>query len=530
MSQVSKFAFSLVCSCSDNKNINIEYWAFKKVGTNILKQGSGREELFHQMAVNGGVWYCIDGGFSFYPIMWQALKNGDTIESTIPHSTPLQCIISNENYRFKLRDISRKLPPGLSLYDLYDYYGIQDLPFSCSCSTLKASQCMGIINNVECMAALLFEMSKLHLSKLTLGADSYTAWKNTYTDRAFRAFFPELEKDCRKWLRNAYWGGKCFINPYYQGHDINAKGYYLDRKGLYAWISQNRPLPYGIPYHGQGKAKPNKLYPIYIQHIRCYYVLLDDSVPVMDNEIIHPIHRFIEKGDLYLTQCELKWFLKYYKVFDLEYVDYYAFKAKKDIFDIYYDKIENNVKFPYVYKKGLKNILLSKFAQKSDIINNIPKLSDDDTIVYDKEEVIGNSNYYLPISVFINSYGRCIIYEAIRQCGGIGKKSIFAYTDTDSVHIICDKIPKFFDKKYWDIKGEFDFSYFESPKTYIERGDNKDNIRICGLPIGRTETLKPEDFAECVRPRKVKIKGVGGVYYKEIPVKHSISKNDDLPK
>lgn len=515
MAKINKYVYAIICQ-RFNENVEVCYWCFRKIGDSEIVEGQGRENLVNEMVSRCGLWYSIGGDFVFYPIIWEGLKRGYEVNTIMPENTPLQVTFKTPYGEFKIRDLQRKLPPQLNLYDIYEYYNITYVEPTAFSNDLKAEEIKSVLLFLDIIYRLLSNLCEYGLTKLTLGSDAYCKWKDTFSQKDFRSKFPQISGDKNDFLRKSYWGGKCFINPHYKSIDIIGNGYYLDRKRLYSNIAISRALPYGFPIYGKGRAKATKSYPIYIQHIRCYYTLKKGCPPIMDNEAEFPLHSFLDKRDLYFTQSELPYFFKFYNVFDVDFIDYIQFKASNKIFSSYFQQVDNDFKLPSMYKKGLKNILISKFAQKQEIINNVPYLNKNNIISLREQPIKNSLKYYLPLSIFINSYGRCVMYDIITRCGGLNKNSIFLYCDTDSAHILSDTIPSFFDVKLWSVKGHFNRAYFECQKTYIERGDNKESIKICGVPFYDFGIISKEDFPP-IPKRKYVIKGIGGIYYSDKP-------------
>lgn len=521
-----KYFVDFICSETTDE-VDISYWVIKPIRTSELIQGKGRNELYMYMKNHKGDYYVLDGAFFFTPLLYEALSDNEvSVQSKIPNGNFIEIVVSDDEDRiFSVRNIWSLVPQNLGADDIFEMFGFdyrETVGFS---NSVTCTQCIDLINEVLVFSALYKKLEDSGLRRLTLGSNSYYKFQKSYKSDEFATLFPHLDNDTFNSLRLAYRGGKCILNPWFKGYDIRRQGYNLDRKSLYPTIAQNRALPVKLPRYRKGRANPSKTYPLYIQHIRCYYFLKDDCCPVANNDTDRDKQGFalFHFQDLYFTQAELPYFFKNYEVFNLEYVEAWEFQTRKGIFDEYFNDIDN-MELPRSFRKGLKNTLLSKFAQKKNVKNYCPYLDKSEKICYNIVEEDTGIDYYIPISIFINSYGRCVIYDIIEKCGGLSEESIFAYCDTDSAHIICQDIPYFFNENLWTCKNSFTHAYFEKPKTYMERDSDYTDIHIVGVPLHQSDVLTANDFYFSMFEKKRKDAKKGGISFVPQKIEHKVRK------
>ena len=104
-------------------------------------------------------------------------------------------------------------------------------------------------------------------------------------------------------------------------------------------------LPFGKPIYFTGEYKENKMYPLYIQTIRCKFKIKKDKIPtiqIKEKNLFFQSNEYIEdsKGEAFvltLTSIDLEMFFKHYDVEELEYIDGFMFRGIRGLFDKYID-------------------------------------------------------------------------------------------------------------------------------------------------------------------------------------------------
>lgn len=334
------------------------------------------------------------------------------------------------------------------------------------------------------------------LDKMTAGSNALSEYHRIIGEKKFKRLFPNIGYDRHMDMKPAYRGGYTYANPAFQGRDIGC-GIVLDVNSLYPWVMYECILPYGEPLFFSGRYEPDKVYPLYIQRIRCQFELKEGFLPTIQlkNSSMFVATEYLTSSNeedvvLTLTNIDLDLFLEHYDVYNLEYLCGYKFKGQVGMFKEYIDhwssvkinsKKEGNHAM-YIIAKLMLNSLYGKFATSPDVASKIPTYVDGaikyqlpkETFItpwgtestrtkYDRREPI-----YIPVGIFVTSHAR---NKTIRSA----QKNIhrFLYADTDSLHLVGLEEPselEIDDTKLgaWKHESTFVRARFLRAKTYIE--------------------------------------------------------------
>ena len=99
---------------------------------------------------------------------------------------------------------------------------------------------------------------------------------------------------------------------------------------------------------------------------------------------------------------------------------------------------------------------------------------------------------YTAMGCFITAYARAVTIRAAQQ-----NYDIFAYADTDSLHLVTDKTPDLMidpvELGAWKHEYDADYALFWRPKAYVERrvveNESVYEVHIAGLPRSVTEDI-----------------------------------------
>ena len=191
--------------------------------------------------------------------------------------------------------------------------------------------------------------------------------------------------------------------------------------------------------------------------------------------------------------------------YDLEIHAYdgaWMFKAETGVFTEYIDKWmevkQNSTGGKRALAKLFLNALYGKFATNPDITGKYPILEDNAVkLVTGPEET--RDPIYTAMGVFITAYARSITIRAAQA-----NYDVFAYCDTDSLHLLVDDHPEGLDvnpHKLGAWKHEYDFTeaLFVRAKTYIEKKAWRGvpfriqhETHIAGLPVKVAKKLTME--------------------------------------
>lgn len=329
--------------------------------------------------------------------------------------------------------------------------------------------------------AMYFEEN---FSKFTSASESLSEFKRILKKEGqeFRQLFPELKKDIDNFCRKAYRGGWTFVNPKYQGYDIDSDIDIYDINSMYPSTMLNYKLPYGKPKIYEGYKAP-KDDTVTIHHIRATFDIKKGYLPtiqiknkldclklgVRSADYVYSSNN--EVIDLYLTNYDLDLFIEHYDT-TIQHVLTLEFNAKKGIFTPYisiYREKKENAKTPGEKQKAkiMLNSLYGKFGAKIISRQKIAYLEDE--ILRFKADIEEDVNpIYVPIAVFVTSISRKFIIDNAQQ-----NYDNFIYADTDSLHLLhSDKLhldvdPKEFGK--WAYEGKAIKGKYLRAKLYIER-------------------------------------------------------------
>ena len=389
-----------------------------------------------------------------------------------------------------------------------------------------------ITNDVVIVAKAMENMYQMGLTKMTAGSNALFNYKQILTQNKFEKIYHKLTYQCDNDLRQAYKGGFTYLNPIYEGRDVDC-GEVLDVNSLYPFVMYDKLLPFGEPFFFEGQYVEDRVYPLFIQRITCSFKIKEGKIPTIqikhrqfvDNEYLTSSNDEIVA--LTLTNIDLKLFLEQYDVQDLKYHCGWKFKAMHGLFKEYIDKwikVKNDATISG--NKGMRQIakimlnsLYGKFATSMDVQSKIPYL-DDDIVKYKLSEKTTKDGVYLPMGAFITAYAR---EKTIRTSQAIKDYSIkkygqdlYCYSDTDSIHTLLpiEELKQFCeidDVKLgaWKHESHFTKARFVRQKTYLEEINGQMKITCAGLPPRCYEQVEWQNF-------KVGLKVNGKLRFKHV--------------
>lgn len=399
---------------------------------------------------------------------------------------------------------------------------------------------MYIRNDVEVVARALETLFEREMTKMTIGADALSNYKNMIGKKDFERTFPILDDETDKNIRASYRGGFTYLNKRYKNKQVNA-GIVLDVNSLYPSVMYNEPMPFGEPVYFEGKYKKDKIYNLYIQHFKCQFEIKKDHIPTLQlkhNLAFIPTEYIensgLEEVVLTLTNIDLDLFLEHYNVYNVEWISGYKFKSTTEMFKGYVDywiqekiqaKKDHNGAM-YTLAKLMLNSLYGKFALSPKVRGKYPVYDEkEDFIHYKYGEEESRKPIYIPVGTFITAYAR---NKTIRSAQSVFNR--FVYADTDSLHLEGTEIPEELeidDYKLGAWKHELSFSKakYLRAKSYMEFGkepntdeEEKWKITVAGMPTNCYQYVDFENFhVGAVYPGKLQHHRVsGGVILKEI--------------
>ena len=365
-----------------------------------------------------------------------------------------------------------------------------------------------IRNDVEIMARALKIMFDEDLTKMTIGSDALSNYKEL--NKRFNTYFPVLPYEIDADIRKSYKGGFTYLNDIYKEKETGG-GIVLDVNSLYPSVMMYEKLPFGEPIFFNGKYEYDALYPLYIQTLSCIFELKDGMIPTIQikNNLSFIPNEYVKSsnGDivtLTLTSVDLELFLKHYNIYgDIKWQNGWKFKGIKGLFTEYIDKWSNkkiqakkdNNSALYRIAKLMLNSLYGKYGLNPNVRSKYPYLNEDGIVKYALYPPEIRKPIYIPVASFITSLARKKTIETSQKIKeySIQKygKDLYVYSDTDSIHCLfpddseLKDIIEIDDYKLgaWKLESKFKRGKYIRQKCYVELGENdKMNVTIAGLP------------------------------------------------
>lgn len=386
-----------------------------------------------------------------------------------------------------------------------------------------------LIHDLLIVATAIEYFHSQGLDRMTIGSCALNEYKNIIGKNKFKLWFPTPKPILHNETKSSYKGGYVIVNPKFIGKEVSS-GIVLDKNSMFPWVMKTKLLPWGTPIFYKGEYKEDKMYPLYIQTIRCGFELKEGMLPTLQlkHSMFFSGTEYLMTSDgreltLCLTSVDLELFLKHYEVFNIEYMSGWKFRGAVGMFDEYIDKwngnkvkarAEDNAGLEYISKLYLNN-LYGKFGTSNELREKIPYIDEKDGAVHYKDTKPElKDGIYLPMATFITSYAR---FEEITAAQTIcddynaGKSNIqFVYGDTDSLHLLSEdfSIPEGlhidrFELGAWKVEGKFKRAKFIRTKCYIEEftkdieSDNPEyslKVTVAGMPDGCKDQVTFDNF------------------------------------
>lgn len=404
-----------------------------------------------------------------------------------------------------------------------DYSAHDDLPYN---SPITPEEQEYIINDVRIVAHALNEFFKLGLNKMTIGQCAMAEYKKIIGDSVFKRWFPvpTYHDD----VKQCYKGGYTWVNPKFAGKVVE-RGVVLDENSAFAAVQLEDLLPFGTPIHYKGEYKPDPVYPVFIQMLKCSFDLKPGKIPTV--QIRHGGYYqqnvYLEtSGDnepvLCLTSVDLELFFENYYVYNPEFIGGWKFKATHGMFDEYIikwygekvkAKEENNGPM-YEISKLFLTSLYGKFGTGNQRRSKTPYMGKDERVHFKDEDPVPQDCVYVPLAAFVTAYARARVIRAAQKITddyNAGKSKIqVAYIDTDSLHCVSDdfSLPPGLEIDpmklgAWKFESKFIRAKYLRQKCYIELSTSevekpnpeyKMKVTVAGMPKECHDQVTFENF------------------------------------
>ena len=387
--------------------------------------------------------------------------------------------------------------------------------------------------DVIIMAKALNIMFDKKLTKMTIGSNALSSFKQDFKSYEYKQKFPILEYD--RDIRQSYRGGWTYCKKDKKEKDLG-KVMSLDVNSLYPWAMYDNLLPVGegIPFRGEYKYDP--LYPLYIMQVQLNFEIKKDHLPCIQiKDSFYNSTEWLESSGynypvICITNVDWELIKDHYDLYNVEILGGWKFKGERDLFKKYIDfwmsvkiqaTIDNNPSMRAIAKLMLNN-LYGKFGSKPYAREKYPMFDNDGFLHFVDSELTEKDPVYVPIASFITSYAR---NKTIRTAQSVYDR--FVYSDTDSIHLLGWDMPEnveVHDTKLgaWKFEDYAIRARYIGAKCYYEDIIRDDEIiksvKVAGLPDYLHEQVTWENFHVGARYRgKLRPKDVfGGVYLEEI--------------
>jgi hypothetical protein len=364
-----------------------------------------------------------------------------------------------------------------------------------------------IKNDIEIVADALEIQFKQGLKAMTNGSDSFNDFKATISTKLYEKFFPVMSLEADNEIRFAYRGGFTWLNDRFKNQEVE-EGIVFDVNSLYPSVMYEKDLPYGLPIPYDGEYVYDEDYPLYIQHIRCEFVVKKGKIPTIQIKKLPRLFKgneYLKSSDgeivdLYVTNVDLEIIKEHYNLYYLEYVGGSKFRKKVGIFNKFIDKWTlvktTNTGAKQLLAKLMLNSLYGKFATNPDVTGKVPFLREDGSCGSVEGEEDFKDPKYTPMGVFITSWARWITITTAQKC-----YDRIIYCDTDSIHLTGREIPKtiahLVDPKklgYWKYEYTFKRAKYIRQKTYLNEIYVKEVVEVeDGEEVVKLKPCVPEE-------------------------------------
>lgn len=359
-----------------------------------------------------------------------------------------------------------------------------------------------IRRDVSIMAHAMKEVHDSGMSRLTVASDALKEFKSL-TGKRFQRLFPKLSSEMDTMIRKAYRGGFTYADPRFHKRKVGA-GIVLDVNSLYPSVMKNKLIPYGEPLWVDGKVETTDNYPLSIFNVTFTAKLKPNHIPciqIKNSSMFAPtayLTEITEPTTLTMTNVDFALYQDHYDMTVLEWGGGWLFHASIGMFDDYINKWakvkEESTGGKREIAKLHLNSLYGKFATNPQVTSKIPVL-DGDTVKLVRGPDNERAPVYTAAGVFITSWARDLTVRAAQA-----NYDVFAYADTDSLHLLGDHWEVGKDARgkdvllnppdgidvhptrmgAWKFEYAFDGAFYVRPKLYLEHLPDKESS--CGDP------------------------------------------------
>jgi hypothetical protein len=350
--------------------------------------------------------------------------------------------------------------------------------------------------DVSIMANAMAEVLATGMTKMTVASDAMKEYKSL-TGKKFDRLFPKLSEEMDTLIRRSYRGGWTYCDPRFKNKRVGF-GLVLDVNSLYPAVMKNALIPYGEPKYVDGKVEVDERHPLAIFTVTFIAKLKKDHVPciqIKGTSVFAPteyLTKITEPTTLTMTNVDFELYNDHYDITVIEWCGGWLFQAKTGMFDEYIDKW---AKVKETSKGGKREIaklhlnsLYGKFATNPLVTSKIPTFDHETkTVRLVRGQDATRAPVYTAAGVFITSHARDLTIRAAQA-----NYDVFAYADTDSLHLLVDEVPEGIDVHptrmgAWKLEYKFNEAFYVRAKFYMERA----------YEDGKGEPVTPDHSDDC---------------------------------
>lgn len=340
------------------------------------------------------------------------------------------------------------------------------------------------------------------MDKLTIGSDSMNEYKEIRGKKDYTALFPTLGHSLDDEIRRAYRGGFTFCDPRFSGRKVGG-GVVLDVNSLYPYIMYERVLPYGVPVFEPGLPIVSDEFPLSIFSVTFTAQLKRDHIPciqIKNNVGFTPTEYLTtidEPTELMVSNVDWALYQEHYDITVIHYGGGWLFRGASGMFNDFIDKWSHIKATTTGGQRELAkltlNSLYGKFASGTNVTSKNPTL-EGDTVKLKRGPDELRAPVYTAMGVFITAWARDLTIRAAQE-----NYDVFAYADTDSLHLLCDEIPNTLNVHPTELgawKHEYDFTeaFYVRAKAYFElKDDGEYENHVAGVPTAITQKMTFDD-------------------------------------
>lgn len=296
-------------------------------------------------------------------------------------------------------------------------------------SNLLRENCRLTISDMQ-LLDILREYDGRGLCRITAGSASMEAfsageWK-WYYDK-----FPQLEKETKKSLHDAYVGGFMLAREGAYGKAID-----IDCNSMYPSILRDEWLPWGLPERYEGTYEQDDDMPLHCDELTFRAELKPDGYPfLLDNRSVYGLDRLTStRGYItrILTDIDQQLLYDNYEVSVYKYVRGWKFRRSKGFFRSFIDEwgaLKQKATGERRHMaKLVMNALVGKMASLPKGVVMLPSSKDGITLQWDvaRREESNLKTDYLPVPVWVNAYAR---RKLMQVCHANADRLLYANTD-----------------------------------------------------------------------------------------------------